>query len=134
MEPRRQTVCGDHVAAARGSFGTFRSLVMRHAWIVLLLLSFAGVARSAEGADYTIDFGLVPDLEELRPLVDLCTDFGELEQHRAVLESTSDLESLRNLLERIGIARFRGCPRIAQSDGVTRIGTKAKPRRSPDRR
>ena len=102
---------------------------MRYALILLLSLSLPGVVRSAEAAEYVIDFGAVPDLEELRPLVDLCTDLGQLERHRAVLESTFDLESLRGFLERIGIARFRGCPRVAQSDGVTRIATKPKPRR-----
>jgi hypothetical protein len=69
-------------------------------------------------AEYVIDFGVITDLERLRPLIDSCTDFGSLERNRSVLESVSDLESLRDFLERIGVARFRGCPKIRIFPGV----------------
>lgn len=100
---------------------------MRYSLILLLLV--VGLVRSAHAAEeYFIDFGLVLDLEELRPLVDLCADFGALERHRTRLERTSDLESLRDLLERVGVARFEDCPRIKGLDGVTRITTRSKGR------
>jgi hypothetical protein len=107
---------------------------MRYLWIFLLSLSFVVGARSAASAEYVIDFGLVTDLEDLRELVDLCTDLGPLERYRKVLEATSDLESRRQLLERVGIAEVRGCPGVERIDGVTRLTTKAKPRSKPDPR
>jgi hypothetical protein len=87
----------------------------------VLSVIIAGVPRPAAAVDYEIDFGLVSDLEQLRPLVDLCVNLGELERYRSLLERTSDLESRRRLLETIGVAELRGCPRIADIDGV-RLG------------
>jgi hypothetical protein len=93
----------------------------------VLSVIIAGVPRPAAAVDYEIDFGLVSDFEKLRPLVDLCADLGKLERYRSLLERTSDLESRRRLLETIGIAELRGCPCVADIDGVTRITV--RPRR-----
>lgn len=75
---------------------------------------FSGVAHAAV---YTIDLGLVADFEEIRPLVDLCLDLGELEKFRATLESATDLERLRPLLEDVGFAEVRGCPSDVKAIG-----------------
>jgi hypothetical protein len=96
-----------------------RSRLVKYATTLALSVIIAGFRRPAAAVDYEIDFGLVSDLEELRPLVDLSADIGELEQYRSLLERTPDLESRRRLLERIGTAEFRGCPRVPVSDGFT---------------
>jgi len=88
---------------------------------LLLCVPWMLMVRLVSAAEYVIDFGLITDLERLRPLIDLCTDFGSLERNRRLLESASDLESLREFLERIGVARFSGCPTIRSFSGVRRV-------------
>lgn len=78
-------------------------------------------SQSALAVDYIINFGVITDFEVLRPLVDLCTDFGALERYRNLLESASDLESLRELLENFGIRRFSGCPKNVAGSGITQV-------------
>lgn len=56
-------------------------------------------SRSSFAADYQVDLGLVTDLEDIRPLVDGCSDIGDLEDHRDALDSAGDLEDLRSFLE-----------------------------------
>jgi hypothetical protein len=80
--------------------------------LLLFCVSWMLIVRVASAAEYVIDFSMITDFERLRPLIDLCIDFASLEQNRSLLESVSDLESLREFLERIRVARFSGCPRI----------------------
>lgn len=68
---------------------------------------------------YTIDFGLITDLERIRPLVESCTDLGPLERLRTGLETATDLEDFRSQLEAVDRTEFRGCPRIAIVFGIT---------------
>lgn len=49
------------------------------------------------------------DMESLRPLVEGCQDLGELEFLRSELDSVSDYEDLRSILERQGQTLFTGC-------------------------
>jgi hypothetical protein len=58
----------------------------------LILAVALGVlfSQSLLAADYIINFGIITDFEVLRPLVDLCTDFGALERYRNLLESAGD--------------------------------------------
>jgi hypothetical protein len=86
--------------------------------LLLFCVSFMLIVRVVSAAEYVIDFGAITDFEQLRPLIDLCTDFGSLERNRSLLESVGDLESLREFLERIGVARFSGCPKIRTFPGV----------------
>ena len=85
--------------------------------IIILIFSIFLYSETSFAADYRIDFALVLDFENVRPLVDLCTDLGSMERHRSVLESVGDLENLRELFETSGFGEFRGCP-----DGVTGHG------------
>ena len=80
--------------------------------LLLFRVSWMLMVRVASAAEYVIDFSMIADFERLRPLIDLCIDLGSLEQNRSLLESVSDLESLREFLERIRVARFTGCPKI----------------------
>jgi hypothetical protein len=63
--------------------------------LILVIALEVSFSQSALAVDYTINFGVITDFEVLRPLVDRCTDFGELERYRNLLESAGDLESLR---------------------------------------
>jgi hypothetical protein len=90
--------------------------------LLLFCVSWMLMVRVASAAEYVIDFGMITDFERLRPLIDLCTDFGSLERNRSLLESVGDLESLREFLERIGVARFSGCPKIRIFPGVKPLG------------
>jgi hypothetical protein len=74
--------------------------------VLLFCVSWILMVRIVSAAD-VIDFGLITDLERLRPLIDLCTDLGSLERNRRVLESASDLESLREFLERQQVVNSR---------------------------
>jgi hypothetical protein len=78
-------------------------------------------SRSVLAADYMITFSLITDFEVLRPLVDFCADFGQLERHRRLLESAGDRESLRELLENLGTTRFSECPENVAGTGITRV-------------
>ena len=55
--------------------------------LLLLCFSWMLMIRIAAAAEYVIDFGVVTDLERVRPLIDLCTDFGSLERNRSLLEN-----------------------------------------------
>ena len=79
------------------------------------------LSQSVLAADYIVDFGVIADLEDLRPLVDLCTDFGALERYRGIVESASNLETLRDLLENLGSTKFSGCPENVAETGITQV-------------
>lgn len=86
--------------------------------LLLFCVSWMLMVHPVSAAEYVIDFGLVTDLERLRPLIDLCTDFGSLERNRGALGSVGDLEKLRDFLVRIGVVQFSGCPKIGTFPGV----------------
>jgi hypothetical protein len=90
--------------------------------LLLFCVSWMLIVRVASAAEYVIDFSMITDFERLRPLIDLCIDFGSLERNRSLLESVSDLESLREILERIRDARLSGCPKIRTFPGVKPVG------------
>lgn len=85
---------------------------------ISLLLAPLLISSVANAADYDVDLGSVLDLEDLRPLIDECDDIGELEHHRSALESASDLENLRSLLEDVRHLEFRGCPAQIEGAGI----------------
>lgn len=90
--------------------------------LLLFCVSWMLIVRVASAAEYVIDFSMITDFERLRPLIDLCIDFGSLERNRSLLESVSDLESLREILERIRDARLSGCPKIRTFPRVKPVG------------
>jgi len=81
------------------------------------LLLAALFSHSVWAADYTVDYDVVTDLEQIRPLIEQCSDITVLTPYRSMLSGVDDLESLRGMLERIDLGRFNGCP-----DGVTANG------------
>lgn len=92
--------------------------MIKIAFLILLLLIFSGTSFAE---DYIIDFGLVLDFEDIRTLIDHCTDLGSMERYRNDLESTGDLETLRDLFERIGLGKFVGCPEGVSGYGIREI-------------
>jgi hypothetical protein len=91
---------------------------MNGQWRLLTLECCFIAARPIHATEYAIDFALVLDFEQLRPLIELCEDLGSLESKRPSLESAADLEVLRRLFESVGFAQFSGCPKASASPGV----------------
>ena len=85
----------------------------------LTLLVALSVPHVVHAADYWIDLGLVTDFEDLRPLIDGCSDLGRLESFRSSIESVSDLEDLRDFLEIMGVIYVYDCPDDVEASGVT---------------
>jgi hypothetical protein len=79
------------------------------------------VSASVHAADYAVDLGIVADLESIRPLIDDCSDLGELEDYRGKLGTVADLEELRSLLQALGIVSFHGCSLELDGQGVDRL-------------
>jgi len=79
-------------------------------------------SHSVWAADYTVDYDVVTDLEQIRPLIEQCSDVTVLTPYRGMLSGVEDLESLRSMLARIGIGRFNGCPDGVAADGIVRQG------------
>lgn len=70
-------------------------------------------------ANYTIQTGLILDFEDIRPLIEQCTDIDRLESIRSQLERATDLEQYRQILEQMGLIEFRDCPRGISGYGIT---------------
>ncbi len=82
---------------------------------VCVVLAIFFVAPPAMAVDYQVDVGAVLNLEDIRPLIQACSNLGLLEPLRFRLSSTTDLEQLRTTLESRGIAEFSGCPPLMRS-------------------
>lgn len=89
--------------------------------ILGLCVSLLVFCEASIAADYDVDFGLVLDFEDMRSLIDLCHDLGSMERHRSALESTGDLETLRNLFESVGFGEFKDCPEGVSGHGIRQI-------------
>lgn len=78
---------------------------------VLLVLGvlLKSIVASAGEISIEVPVGVLADMESLRPLVEGCQDLGELEFLRSELDSASDYEDLRPMLERQGQILFTGC-------------------------
>lgn len=62
------------------------------------------MVRMASAAEYVIDFSMITDFERLRPLIEPMYRLRFLGAEQIATESVSDLESLREFLERIRVA------------------------------
>jgi hypothetical protein len=89
---------------------------LKRSFTLILALSLSVLC---DAADYEIELGRVVDFEELRSLIDFCSDLGELEPHRSLLESASDLEDLREFLEVMDTTLVTDCPADIEVDGAT---------------
>lgn len=78
---------------------------------------FAG--NLAHALDYTVDFTRVKDLESIRPLVEQCGDFGAMEHYRQRLETTANLEDMRESLVDMGFGMFNNCPEGIAGPGIS---------------
>lgn len=88
----------------------------------LLPLALALVARPVMATDYTVDFSRIQNLEDIRPLVQHCGDFDALEIYRTRMETSSNLEELRDILSGVGFALFNACPDHISGPGITPVG------------
>jgi hypothetical protein len=86
-----------------------------------MILLFFVFSKTSVAADYFIDFGLVLNFENIRPLIDSCTDLGSMERNRSTLEATGDLETLRDLIESISFGEFSGCPEGVTGQGIFQV-------------
>jgi len=72
-------------------------------------------------ADYIVDFTRVRDFESVRPLVESCKDFSAMELYRDRLESTANLEDLRELFIRTGLGMFNDCTEDITGPGIAYV-------------
>lgn len=82
---------------------------------VCVLLGTLFAVSPAMAVDYEIDVRVVVNLEDIRPLIQGCSNLGLLEPLRFRLTSATDLEQLRTTIESRGIAEFSGCPLLMRS-------------------
>ena len=76
---------------------------------VCVFLGTLFAVPQAMAVDYEVDVRVVVNLEELRPLIQGCSNLGLLEPLRFRLTSATDLEQLRSTIESRGVAEFSGC-------------------------
>jgi hypothetical protein len=89
--------------------------------IRLLLAATLTLCESAFATDYIVDFTRVTDFETLRPLVEGCKDFSAMELYRDRLETTANLEDMRNVFVRSGLGMFNECPADISGQGIALI-------------
>lgn len=91
--------------------------------IVLVIFGLLGIAATeldAQTAAYVLDATAAPDLEQVRPLFDRCSDWGSLERLREYFGRITDLEKLQPLLQTDPVV-FSGCPAGIAMRGVTTL-------------
>jgi len=89
--------------------------------IRLLLAATLLLCESTYATDYIVDFTRVSDFETLRPLVAGCKDFSAMELYRDRLETTANLEDMRNVFLRSGLGMFNDCPADISGHGISLI-------------
>ena len=77
-----------------------------HTLLVILLLT----SSLLHAADYIVDFTRVENFESLRPLVTGCNDYSAMELYRDRMQTTKDLEDMRETFVRTGLGMFNECP------------------------
>ncbi len=77
--------------------------------VVCVLLGTLFAVPQAMAVDYEVDVRVVVNLEDIRPLIQGCSNLGLLEPLRFRLTSATDLEQLRATIESRGVAEFSGC-------------------------
>jgi hypothetical protein len=87
----------------------------------LLMMALLGFAGELLATDYTVDFTRVKDLESLRPLVQNCADFDALEHYREILQTSANLEAMRDTLTDLGFGMFDECPADIAGPGITPV-------------
>ena len=87
----------------------------------LLLAATLMLCESTFATDYIVDFTRVTDFETLRPLVAGCKDFSAMELYRDRLETTANLEDMRNVFVRSGLGMFNECPADISGPGIALV-------------
>jgi hypothetical protein len=75
----------------------------------------------AIAVDYIVDFTRVSDFETMRPLVKSCKDFSAMEFYRERLESTANLEDMREVFVRTGLGMFNDCTEGITGPGISLV-------------
>jgi hypothetical protein len=89
--------------------------------VCLLLVATLPLCESTFAMDYIVDFTRVADFETLRPLVTGCKDFSAMELYRDRLESTANLEDMRDVFVRSGLGMFNDCPPDISGSGIALV-------------
>lgn len=88
------------------------------------LLTLAAISLcpcAAVAADYIVDFTRMEDFENLRPLIEQCTDFGAMELYRDRMLAADDLNDMREVFERTGLGMFNDCPDGIRGSGIALV-------------
>ena len=88
-----------------------------HTLLVILLLT----SSLLHAADYIVDFTRVENFESLRPLVTGCNDYSAMELYRDRMQTTKDLEDMRETFVRTGLGMFNECPDDISGPGIARV-------------
>lgn len=87
----------------------------------LLLTATILLCEATFATDYIVDFTRVTDFETLRPLVTGCEDYSAMELYRDRLESSTNLEDMREVFVRSGLGMFNDCPAEISGDGIALV-------------
>ena len=86
-----------------------------------LLVSLLLTSSPLHAADYIVDFTRVQDFENLRPLVTGCNDYSAMELYRDRMQTSNNLEDMRETFIRTGLGMFNECPDDISGAGIALV-------------
>ena len=86
-----------------------------------LFVSLLLTSSLLHAADYIVDFTRVEDFESMRPLVTGCNDYSAMELYRDRMQSSKNLEGMRETFIRTGLGMFNECPDDISGPGIALV-------------
>lgn len=86
-----------------------------------LFVSLLLTSSLLHAADYIVDFTRVEDFESMRPLVTGCNDYSAMELYRDRMQSSKNLEDMRETFIRTGLGMFNECPDDISGPGIALV-------------
>lgn len=86
-----------------------------------LFVSLLLTSSLLHAADYIVDFTRVENFESMRPLVTGCNDYSAMELYRDRMQSSKNLEDMRETFIRTGLGMFNECPDDISGPGIALV-------------
>ena len=86
---------------------------------LLVILPFTSGLLHA--ANYIVDFTRVENFESMRPLVTGCNDYSAMELYRDRMQTTKNLEDMRETFIQTGLGMFNECPDDISGPGIAPV-------------
>jgi hypothetical protein len=86
-----------------------------------LFVSLLLTSSLLHAADYIVDFTRVENFESMRPLVTGCNDYSAMELYRDSMQSSKNLEDMRETFIRTGLGMFNECPDDISGPGIALV-------------